>query len=287
MSIAWLDDRFLPLEEARVPVLDRGFLFADGVYEVIPVYGGRPFRLDPHLDRLGRSLEGIRLADPLPRPRWRALVQELVERNGGGDLSVYLQVTRGAAPRRQHAFPERTRPTVLAFCQPLEPPPAALLEHGVAVVTLEDIRWRHCHLKTIALLPNVLLYETARAQGAYEAVLARDGLVTECASANLFAVIDGTVHTPPLGDALLPGITRELVLALAAAEGLACREAPLPRAALEEAEELWLSSSTREVLPITRIDGRPVGEGRPGPAWRRVWTAYQAHKVRVARGEAD
>jgi D-alanine transaminase len=283
-ATVYLDGRFLPREEARVPVMDRGFLLGDGVYEVIPVYGGRLFRLAAHLDRLERSLAGIRLADPLSQAQWRTTLEELVGRNGGGDLSVYLQVTRGAAPTRDHAFPEQVVPTTFAMATPLTPPPEDWLAHGVACVTAEDIRWQWCHIKAITLLPAVLLRQQAMDQGAQEALLVRDGQVTEGAATNVFAVVDRHLVTPPTGRTLLPGITRDLVLELAAAHHVPYREASLSVGDLLEAQEVWITSSTKEVLPVTRIDGRVVGNGRPGPWFRRMIGLYRDYKEAVRAG---
>jgi D-alanine transaminase len=286
MGIVYLNGAFLPVEQATVSVQDRGFIFGDGVYEVIPVYGGRLFRLGPHLERLARSLREIRLDDPLSDAEWRRSLEELVARNGGGDQSVYVQVTRGAAPR-DHAFPKDVRPTVYAISSPLKPLPADLAANGVAAVVLPDNRWQRCDIKAITLLANILLRQQAIDQGAAEAILVRDGLVNEGAASNLFIVRDGVAVTPPKGPYLLPGITRDLILELAAAHGVPHREALIREAELRGADEVWLTSSTREILPVTRLDQRPVGGGKPGPVWRRMMDLYQDYKQRVREhGEA-
>lgn len=281
----YLNGRFLPVDEARISVLDRGFVFGDGVYEVIPVYGGRLFRLEAHLERLDHSLAGIRFANPLPRDAWQALLEQLVERNGGGDQSLYLQVTRGPAPR-EHAFPARVTPTVFAMSDPLGPIPERLRQ-GAAAITVEDIRWRLCHIKAITLLPNVLLRQQAIDRGAVEAIMLRDGEVTEGAASNVFMVRDGAVVTPPKSNLLLPGITRDLVVELCAANGIPIAETGVPEARLRNADEVWLTSSTKEVLPVVRLDEAPVGDGVPGPVWQRVIALYQAYKDAFRRGEAD
>jgi D-alanine transaminase len=287
VGIVYLNGRFLPVEQATVSVQDRGFVFGDGVYEVIPVYGGRLFRLPQHLERLARSLREIRLTDPLGAGDWRACLEELVQRNGGGDQSVYVQVTRGAAPR-DHAFPKDVRPTVYAASSPLKPLPADLAAHGVAAVTLPDNRWQRCDIKAITLLANILLRQQAIDQGAVEAILVRDGQANEGAASNLFIVKDGVVITPPKGPYLLPGITRDLILELAEANGIPHREGTITAAQLSGADEVWLTSSTREILPVTQLDRRPVGGGRPGPVWRRMMDLYQDYKRRVReRGEAS
>jgi D-alanine transaminase len=277
MAIVYLNGKYLPVEQASVSVMDRGFIFGDGVYEVIPAYGGRLFRLEQHLERLGRSLAAIRLADPMAPADWRRCLQELVSRNGHGDQSVYIQITRGAAPR-DHAFPKDVQPTVYAASSPLKPQPAELAEQGVVAITLQDIRWQRCDIKAITLLANILLRQQAIDQGAVEAILVRDGLANEGAASNLFIVKDGSLVTPPKGPYLLPGITRDLILELAAVQGIAHHEASISVAELEQAEEVWLTSSTREILPVTTLNDQQVGIGRPGPLWRRMMAAYQKYK---------
>src|SRR5688572_10630861 len=249
MKIAYLNDEYLPLEQARVSVLYRGFLFADGVYEVIPVYGGRLFRLDQHLDRLDGSLSGIRLANPLSRPQWRAILARLVDMNGGGEQSVYFQVTRGAGAKRDHLFPANVPQTVFAMSSPLKALDGKWLQEGASVITIPDIRWQYCHLKTISLLPNVLMRQLAEDRGADEAILIRDGRATECTVSNLFIVNRGTVITPPKGEYLLPGITRDLLLELARRHGIPAREQEIGETELAGADEIWITSSSKEVIP--------------------------------------
>jgi D-alanine transaminase len=278
MTTVYLNGVFLPIEQACVPVLDRGFLFGDGVYEVIPVYGGNLFRLEQHLQRLDHSLAGVRIGNPMSRTLWRDTLDELVERNGGGDQSIYFQVTRGAAPKRDHAFPANVLPTVFMMSTPLAPLPADLAQNGIAAVTLADIRWQKCDIKAITLLPNVLLRQEALDKGAAEAILLRDGLAVEGAASNLFTVKDGAIITPPKGPQLLPGITRDLILELAAAHQVPHREAVITEAELRAADEIWLTSSTREILPVTRLDGQAVSGGKPGPVWARLIGLYQEYK---------
>ncbi len=277
MGTVFLNGKFLPLEQATISPLDRGFVFGDGVYEVIPVYGGRLFRLEEHLTRLDGSLAGIRLTSPHTPAEWTRILRELVEHNHGGDQSVYLQITRGVA-KRDHAFPRDCVPTVFAMSSPLTPVPAEIRQTGIAAITLPDIRWQYCHLKTIALLPNILLRQQALDNGAAEAILIRDGEATEGAASNLFIVRNDTLLTPPKGPRLLPGITRDLILELAAHHGIAQREAVITQDDLAAAEEIWLSSSTKEILPVTRLDGKAVGGGTPGPLWRRMIDWYQDYK---------
>lgn len=286
MNIAYLNDEYLPLEHAKVPVLDRGFLFADGVYEVVPVYGGRLFRLGEHLERLNNSLAGIRLENPLTVGQWHAVLDRLVDMNGGGEQSVYLQITRGADIKRDHLFPANCSPTVFAMSSPLKSPSAELLEKGATLITLDDIRWRYCNLKTVALLPNVLMYQLAKDNKADEAILIRDGYATECAASNFFIVVDGVIVTAPKSQHLLPGITRDLVLELAAKHGVPFNERDIPQAELARADEIWITSSSKEIVPATRLDGKPVGDGKPGELWRKMYGHYQAYKEELINHRA-
>lgn len=276
--IVYLNGEFLPLDQAKVSALDRGFLFGDGVYEVIPVYGGRPFRLEEHLRRLNGSLEGIRLEPPLSAADWGRIFTHLII--GDHDQSIYLQVTRGAAPKRDHAFPAGVAPTVFAMCSPIAPIPV----EGVKVITLEDIRWQWCHIKAVTLLPNVLLRQQAVDRGCAEAILVREGFAEEGAASNLFAVVDGVLRTPPKSHAILPGITRDLVLELAQANGIPAEERRITMKELREAGEIWLTSSTREILPVIELDGQKVGAGEPGPIWKRMNAIYQAYKQQLRQG---
>jgi len=273
-ALVYLNGEFLPPDRAKVSAFDRGFVFADGVYEVIPAYGGRPFRLPQHLVRLDNSLAGIRLSNPLAARDWQTVFTRLVESGGGGDQSVYLQVTRGPA-ERDHAFPKQVTPTVFAYSQPLKYPEPAQLAAGVAAITVPDIRWQRCDIKAIALLPNVLMRQQAIEQGAAEAILIRDGYLMEGSASNIFIVLKGVLITPPKGPFILPGVTRDLALELARTHGLACEERAVTESELRSAEELMLSSPTKELLPITRLDGKPVGSGKPGPLHARLHALYQ------------
>ncbi len=270
--LVYLNGEFIPLSEAKVSVLDRGFLFGDGVYEVIPVYGGKPFRLADHLRRLDQSLAGIRLSSPLSHSQWQEIILRLLQ--GQGDQSVYIQVTRGGAAKRDHAFPTDCHPTVLVMVNPV----AASEPSPVKAILLDDIRWQWCHIKAITLLANVLLRQQAIDQGCHEAILVRGGKVTEGAASNVFAVIDGVLLTPPKGPHLLPGITRDVVLELAAQNEISFREEAITPEDLKRAEEIWLTSSTRELLPVIALDDLPVGTGRPGPLWEKMVGIFQAYK---------
>jgi len=277
---AFLNGEFMPVEEARVSVLDRGFLFGDGVYELIPAYEGRLFRLNEHLQRLARSLTEVRIPSPCTDERWRQILRDLIARARGGDLSVYLQITRGVAPR-DHGFPRNVEPTVFAMASPLVSADTELLVTGVSAATLEDMRWRRCDIKSVSLLGNVLLRQQALDAGAVEAILIRNGFVTEGAASNLFIVQQGRIKTPPLGTDLLPGITRDTVLELARLNELPCLEKAIPHAELFTADEIWLTSSSKEVLPVTQLNGVRVGKGRPGPVWLRVHQMLQTYKHKL------
>ncbi len=281
----YLNGSFLPLSEARIPVLDRGFIFGDGVYEVIPCYGRHPFRMAEHLERLQHSLDGIRLSNPMPPAGWEEMLLQLVAQCDAEDQSLYLQVTRGTASRN-HGFPADTTPTVFAMSTPLLPLPSELLQRGVAAITLDDIRWRYCHIKAISLLPNVLLRQQALDGDADEAILLRDGVATEGAASNLFIVEAGSIVTPPKDNRLLPGITRDLVVELARKEEIPCLEQEIPAARLHSADEIWLTSSTREILPVTHLDGEAVGNGTPGELWQRMYRCYQRYKQGLRSGTA-
>lgn len=273
-----LNGKFMPLADAQVSPLDRGFLFGDGVYEVIPVYAGKLFRLPAHLHRLQYSLDSIRLANPHDDAAWQHLLQELVDKNGGGQQAVYLQVTRGADQGRDHAFPVGIPATVFAMSSPMAGLPESLKENGGKVITLTDIRWRRCDIKSVALLGNVLLRQTATDQECDEAILIQDGYATEGTASSLFIVHGGIIMTPPKSAELLPSITRDVIVELAAQHGLSLREERIPEAELHAAEEVWLASSTREVYAITELDGRRIGNGKPGPHWRRMYDAFQESK---------
>ncbi len=276
MGTVYLNGEFLPQAQALVPAMDRGFLFGDGVYEVIPVFGGRCFRPDQHLDRLDHSLRETRIAQPLTRAQWLAVFERLIADGGGGDQAIYLQVTRGVAEVREHRFPDDIRPTVFALTRaiahPPEQPPAP-----IDCIVVDDIRWSRCDIKSTSLLGSVLMTQQALDAGAREAILLRDGCIQEGASSNVFAVVDGVLWTAPVGGFILAGITRDLVLELARQHGLPVREEPLPLAEFERASEVWITSSTREIAPVAHIDGRPVGAGST-PVLQRVWDWYRAFR---------
>jgi D-alanine transaminase len=280
MSIAYLNGRFLPLEEATVSAMDRGFIFGDGIYEVIPVFGAHVLRLHEHLLRLQDSLKGIYMENPHTEAEWGGIVNGLLERNPGAEnRGVYLQITRGAAAR-DHALPQDAVPTVFGTCRPI---PERDYGTGLSAITHEDIRWQYCHIKVISLLPSVLLRERAkRKDGSNEAILVRDGWVTEGAASNVFAVLNGRIRTPPKGNHLLPGITRDLVVELLNDQGPGCEEGAIRAADLPAADEIWITSSTMGIAPVTRLDGKPVGQGVPGAHWQAADVLYQAFKRQPA-----
>lgn len=278
LQTVYLNGEWLPLSEARVPVLDRGFMLGDGVYELIPVYQRKPFRLDEHLVRLQRSLDGIRLANPLSDAQWREVIEQVVASHEADDQSVYLQVTRGAATR-DHAFPANTPPTVLVMSNPMSRPDPAQFEHGVCAVSTEDIRWRRCDLKTLNLLPNVLAKQKAVDAGCVECIMFRDGVLSEGAASNIFAVKNGVILAPVKDYRVLPGITYDVVLELAQANAMPCEVRDISEAEVRGADELWLTSSSREIQAIVELDDRPVGNGNPGPVYRRMYALFQDSKA--------
>jgi D-alanine transaminase len=280
---AYLNGQFLPIEEAKISPLDRGFLFGDGAYEVIPVYSRRPFRIDEHLRRLQLTLDGIRLPNPHALEEWRRLVERIIADNEFDDQSVYIQVTRGADSKRDQAFPSGVAPTTFIFTAPLVTPSAAQREMGIAVVSALDNRWLRCDLKTVSLLANVLLRQQAIDAGCVETIMLRDGYLTEGAASNIFVVKNGVLLAPPKDHRMLSGITYDVVLELAARHGMAHEVREISEAELRSADELWMTSSTKEVLPITVLDGKPVGNGKPGPAARQMYAWYCSFRDDVMR----
>lgn len=270
----YLNGQYLPLNEAKVSVLDRGFLFGDGVYEVIPSYYGQLFHFHDHLTRLENSLAGIRLANPHTREQWLEILTPLLD--AGENQYIYLQITRGVAAKRDHAFPENIEPTVFAMCSKIIP--FAGRDSGVKAVTMDDSRWGFCNIKAITLLGNILHRQEAVDQDCTEALLVKDGAVTEGAASNVFAVIDGVLVTPPKSNDILPGITRDVILEIAAKNNISCREQRIALDALKSADEIWITSSTREIIPVVELDGKPVANGKPGSIWQTMNQLFQAYK---------
>jgi D-alanine transaminase len=276
-QLVYLNGEYLPLDEAKVSVLDRGFIFGDGVYEVIPAYGTKPLRFAHHMQRLQNSLDAIRIQNPLTNEQWLEIINKLISATDSQDQSVYLHVTRGVASR-DHQFPDDSKPTVFVMSNVLHPVDSKLLEKGISAVTLDDIRWQHCNIKAIALLPNILLRQQAVDKDAKEAILIRDGHMTEGAASNVFIVKDGVIKTPPKDNKLLPGITRDLVVELAHSHKMKIEETPITENEFLAADEIWLTSSTKEVLPVTQINAKQVGNGKPGPVWQDMFQKYQDYK---------
>jgi len=284
-DIVYLNGEFMPLAEARVPVLDRGFIFGDGVYEFIPVYSRQPFRLTEHLQRLQRSLDAIRLANPLTNTEWAKRMQELIVRHAEEDQSIYLQITRGIA-KRAHEFPKDAKPTVFMMSNPLVTPSLEQIETGVACITAVDFRWLRCDIKSVSLLANCLLKQIAVDANAAEVILLRDGFLSEAAASNVFAVRDGVLLAPPKDHLILPGITYDVVLELAAANRIPYEVRRIAERELHAADEIWLSSSTKEVLAVTLLDGKAIGNGKPGAVFLRMHALYQDFKQTVMRRAA-
>lgn len=279
----YLNGKFMPIEEACIPVLDRGFIFGDGVYEVIPVYSRKPFRLHEHLLRLQHSLDGIRLKNPFGNDEWKRLLEQVVAQNDGEDQYLYLHITRGVA-KRDHAFPANVAPTVFIMSNPLLPPPAEMLVGGAAAITAVDNRWVRCDVKAISLLPNVLLRQLAVDVQALETILIRDGFLTEGAASNIFIVKNNVLLAPPKSNLMLPGITYDVVLELAAANRIDHDVRQITEAEVRSADEILLTSSTKEIMPITTLDRQPVGTGKPGDLFARLHTLYQDYKATEMRG---
>jgi D-alanine transaminase len=270
LPVCYLNGALLPLREARISPLDRSFLFGDGVYEVIAFHGGYASRLGANLARLRRSLAELRIRNPHSDAHWAELVEALAAANGGGDLYVYLQVSRGCEFGRNHAPLPEVEPTIFGFCSPLPAVSPQTLESGVACISAADTRWARCDIKSVALLANVLLRQQAVEAGVAETILLRDGWLTDASASAVHVVVSGEIITPPRSTRLLPGTTRGLIEDLAAREQIPCRSAPVSEATLRRAEEIWLSAATRGVMPVTKLDGANVGTGRPGPLWRRM-----------------
>ncbi|HEV3180746.1 MAG TPA: aminotransferase class IV [Steroidobacteraceae bacterium] len=282
LTLCYLNGAYLPLAEARISPLDRGFLYADAVYEVMPVYGGRPFRFPAHSERLARSLAGIGMEDPHSRAEWRAILGTLIERNGGGEQYAYWQVTRGAQLGRTHAPLPHIPRTVFAFCAPLPSTSADTLEKGVSCVTAADTRWARCDIKSTALLANVLLRQLSVEAAAAETILLRDGELTEASASAVHVVLGGEVLVPPYSRRILPGTTRGALEEMVARAAIHWRVVPISEAQLRGADEVWISAATREVQAVTSIDGHAVGSGKPGPLWRRVYDELQRYKLELA-----
>jgi len=283
VSDVFLNGRFIAADKAKVSVLDRGFVFGDGVYEVIPVYDGHCFKLKSHLKRLQNSLDESRIVNPYSEKHWETVLKKLISLHLDGDQVLYLQVTRGVAVR-DHVFPENTAPTVFVMSNMMQAVSEEYKANGISAITLKDSRWQKCNIKSISLLPNCLLKQKAKDSGAEEALLISDGFLTEGSTSNAYAVLDGVIYTAPKSGKILPGITRDVVISLALKAGIPLVEEPVAEFKLTDADELWTSSSTKEVLPVTRLNGEKVGTGLPGPVWQKIDELYQ-HAKSVERND--
>jgi len=278
----FLNGKLLPAEQASVSVLDRGFIFGDGVYELVPVYSRVPFRLDEHLARLERSLGETKIRNPYSRAQWRSHLYRLVDAQAFDDQGVYFQVTRGVA-KRDHAFPKDGEPTVFMMSNPLVNPPQAQVEKGASAVSAQDNRWLRCDIKSISLIGNCLLRQLSAEAGAAETILIRDGKLTEASASNVFIVKRGVIQSPPKTNLILPGITYDVVVELARANALPLEFRDVSEAELRAADEVWVTSSSKEILAIVELDGKRIGDARPGPVFRRMYELYQEFKQKVMR----
>jgi D-alanine transaminase len=281
-DMVFLNGEILPIEQAKIPVLDRGFIFGDGIYELVPVYSRVPFRLEEHLTRLERSLREVRIKNPYTRAEWRDVIQRLIAAQPFEDQGLYFQVTRGVA-KRDHAFPQGVEPTVFAMSNPLVSPPAALVERGAAARSAADFRWQRCDIKSISLIGNCLLRQVSADAGEAETILFRDGRLTEASASNVFVVKSGVIQAPPKSQLILPGITYDVVVELARGAGMPLEFRDIAEAEVRAADELWVTSSSKEVLAIVSLDGRPIGDGKPGPVFRSMYALYQEFKRTVMR----
>jgi len=275
---AFLNGEYMPLAECRISPLDRGFVFGDGIYELLPVYKRKAFRLEQHLQRLERSLQEIRIQTPYALQEWESLIHSLIEKSSDADLAIYIQVSRGTAPR-DHIFPAKSSPTVFAMANPLPAVSEQQLQTGVSVITANDQRWQRCDIKVTSLLANILAKQDAAQASAVEAIMVREGNALEGAASNLFVVRNGVVFTHPKDNLILPGITRDFILELLSELNIEYREQVIPKDWLFTADEVWITSSTKEVLAVSSIDGKIVSDGKPGELWKKTYDLYQKHKA--------
>ncbi len=277
MANAYLNGEFLPIEECKISVLDRGFIFGDAIYELIPVYNSKPFYLSAHLKRLNRSLEQTKITNPHSEDQWINIIQQLIDKSGLQQLSVYIQISRGVAPR-DHAFPVNVMPTVFAMTNPWPSVSEDMYTQGLSAVTVDDMRWDRCDIKVTSLLANVMKKQQAIEHGAHEAILVRDGKVLEGSATNVFIVKNEKVSTAPKDHLILPGITRDVVVELLSELNIPLTESAITQQELNNADEVWITSSTKECVPVTRVDDQAIGTGKPGELWARVFAAYQQRK---------
>ncbi len=278
----YLNGEFMPIEEAKVPVLDRGFIFGDGIYELVPVYSRAPFRLEGHLERMERSLSEVKIRNPHTRAEWTSIIEQVIAAHPFDDQGVYWQVTRGVA-KRDHAFPKDIQPTVFMMSNPLVNPSKAVVENGAKAVSAQDFRWHRCDLKTISLIGNCMLRQISAEEGAIETILFRDGKLTEASASNVCIVKDGVISTPPKDNLILPGITLDVVFDIVERGKLPLQVREVTEAEVRGADEVWVSSSSKEIVAVVDLDGKPVGNGQPGPVFRKAWQLYQDFKEEVMR----
>jgi D-alanine transaminase len=281
-SITYLNGEYLPTAVAQISPLDRGFIFGDGVYEVFQVLNGQIHYLEPHIERLNQSLINIHMNPPHSLKEWQQILNTLVEKNGGGDFSLYLQVTRGFEPIRKQHIPEKMTPTIFATCFPNRPLSKAELRKGFKAISVTDIRWKYCHIKTTARLAYILMFEEARLKSVDEGIIVHEGYALEGTSSNFFIVKNGVLKTPPKSNAILPGIIRDVILELANKHNISFQEIDIPEAELAAADELWISSSVRGIYPILEFNGQAVGSGKPGPVWEKMWDLYDEECNRIS-----
>jgi D-alanine transaminase len=287
-QIVYLNGQYMPMLESKISTQDRGFLFGDGVYEVIPVYDRKLFALPEHLQRLKNSLHATSIQNPLSDAEWIELLNTLIEKHPWSDQYIYLQITRGIQIQRDHLPEDGLIPTVYAYSNPLKALSDDIIENGISVITLEDIRWLNCDIKAITLLPNIMMKLTAKARHADDAILvSREGFITEGTSSNCFIVKNGTLITPPNGQSLLPGVTRMVIERVAIAHNIPMLEQQITLTDLESADEIWLSSSTKDALPVTRLNDSAVGTGKPGAVWQKMRDYYQEHKLAFIDEQAE
>ncbi|MEM9102994.1 MAG: D-amino-acid transaminase [Pseudomonadota bacterium] len=278
MSVVFLNGHFLKEHEAKVSVFDRGFLFGDGVYEVIPVFNGKLFRFEEHIARLHRSLKAIDIQLDWKVNRWATLLNELIEKNAISQCSIYLQVTRGVQQQRDHVYDQEIVPTIMAMVSSLPKNNAKAFKEGISVITHEDIRWKRCDIKSISLLGNVMMRQVANQQGMTEAIVLKDGRATEGSMSNLFIVQNGKVITPQKNAELLGGVTRDLIVELLLHHQQPIEERDITLTELKNADEIWLSSSTKEIRAVVELDGKMIGEGKPGEMFRQTLELYLSYK---------
>lgn len=282
----FLNGKFMPMEDAKVPVLDRGFIFGDGIYELVPVYSRAPFRLEGHLARMERSLSEVAIRNPYSRTEWTKIIEQIIERQAFDDQGVYWQITRGVA-KRDHAFPKDVEPTVFMMSNPLINPSKAVIENGATAVTAQDFRWHRCDLKTISLIGNCMLRQLSAEEGAIETIMFRDGKLTEASASNAYIVKNGVIATPAKTELILPGITLDVVFDIVARGQLPLEVRDVTEAEVRSADEVWVTSSSKEIVAIVSLDGKPVGNGKPGPVFRKAWQLYQDFKNEVMRARVQ